>query len=132
MVLGDLIVVAEGHLRHHVAADERSRLREALTGLYAAALAGLPALAHRAQGWDDVIAAFDLRLQAASLSTPMQTLDVADHSARRLFETLPIHASMRKLDEEVIYGAVRFRMIAVSQEMQQRFSAADLARQLLA
>ncbi len=39
---------------------------------------------------------------------------------------------MRALDEEVVYGAVRFRMIAVSQEMQRRFVAADLVGQFLA
>ena len=31
-----------------------------------------------------------------------------------------------------MYGAVRFRMIAVSQEMQRRFAAADLVGRLLA
>jgi hypothetical protein len=31
-----------------------------------------------------------------------------------------------------VYGAVRFRMIAVSQEMERRLAAADLARGLLA
>ena len=62
---------------------------------------------------------------------PRQALDVADHSARCLFDTLPIHASMRELDEEVVYGAVRFRMIAVSQEMERRLDAARLAAALL-
>ena len=77
-------------------------------------------------------AAFVQRFRTASLGKPQQALDVADHSARRLFETLPIHASMRALDEEVVYGAVRFRMIAVSQEMQRRIAAPDLAGRLLA
>ena len=63
---------------------------------------------------------------------PPRTLELADHSAKRLFDTLPIHISMRRLDEEVVYGAVRFRVIAVSQEMERRLAAADLARQLLA
>jgi hypothetical protein len=39
---------------------------------------------------------------------------------------------MRSLDEEVVYGAVRFRMVAVSQEMQRRVSAAKLLPELLA
>jgi hypothetical protein len=75
---------------------------------------------------------FALRLKEASCREPRQALDVADHSAKRLFDTLPIHISMRALDEEVVYGAVRFRMIAVSQEMQRRVVAADLVRQFLA
>jgi hypothetical protein len=106
-------------------------LCEALVGLHAAALAALPAPAHRPEGWGEASASFDRRFRAASRGKPQQALDVADHSAKRLFETLPIHATMRALDEEVVYGAVRFRMIAVSQEMQRRFAAPELVRRLL-
>lgn len=132
IVLGDLFIVAEGYLRPHAAGGDRARLCEALIGLYSAAFTSAPLPAHRAHGWDDVHGKFVLRIRAASLAEPRQALDVADHSARRLFETLPIHANYRELDEEVIYGAVRFRMIAVSQQMQRRFAAAELVRQLLA
>jgi hypothetical protein len=131
-VLGDLVIVVEGYLRPHVTAEQGSKLFEALNGLYSAVLASVPLPAHRAHGWDDAMASFTTRLKAASLVGPQQALDVADHSARRLFDTLPIHISMRQLDEEVVYGAVRFRMIAVSQEMQRRIAAADLAGQLIA
>ena len=131
-VLADLLIVAEGHLRPHAMAEQHARLCEALIGLYSAVLVPLPAPVHRVQGWGEAIASFTLRLRTASLGKPQQALDVADHSARRLFDTLPIHASMRALDEEVVYGAVRFRMIAVSQEMHRRFVATDLIEQLLA
>jgi hypothetical protein len=132
VVLGDLVIVTEGHLRPHVSTEQHPRLCEALVGLYTAALAALPAPAHRAAGWGDAISGFPQRLEAARHGKPQQALDVADHSAQRLFETLPIHARMRALDEEVVYGAVRFRMIAVSQELQRRLAAADLTRELLA
>jgi hypothetical protein len=115
-VLGDLLIVVEGHLRPH-AAGQHARLCEALVGLYSAA-----------SGKETFVA----RFQAASRGGPQAALDVADHSAQRLFETLPIHSSYRELDEEVVYGAVRFRMIAVSAEMQRRLAAAELVRQLLA
>ena len=131
VVLGDLVLVAEGHLRPHVGAGEKARLCDSLIALYSATVAAFPPPAHRAGGWDDVVGAFTLRMQAASGSDPKQALDVADHSARRLFETLPIHISMRDMDEEVVYGAVRFRMVAVSQEMQRRFKPAELAAGLL-
>jgi hypothetical protein len=130
-VLGDLLILAEGHLRPQVSAEQHPRLCEALVGLYSAALAALPPPAHRADGWGEASASFALRFKTASLGKPQQALDVADHSAKRLFETLPIHTSMRALDEEVVYGAVRFRMIAVSQEMQRRIAAADLAKQFV-
>jgi hypothetical protein len=37
---------------------------------------------------------------------------------------------MRALDEEVVYGAVRFRMIALSEELQRRASVAELIDEL--
>ena len=86
--------------------------------------------AHRPQGWGDAAATFQERLREVEKKPPQQALDVADHSAKRLFDTLPIHLNMRELDEPVVYGAVRFRMIAVRQEMQRRFAAAALAKEL--
>lgn len=131
VVLGDLFIVAEGHLRAHATAEERARLTGVLIDLYSQGLASQPAPPHRPQGWSDAIASFNLRVGALSLAEPQRALDVADHSAKRLFDTLPIHSSMRTLDEEVVYGAVRFRMVAVSQEMQRRIASAALLSQLL-
>ncbi len=129
-VLGDLLIIADGHLRSHATVEQHAPLREALLAMYSAVLARLPAPAHRPDGWGDAIAAFTLRLNTVGLEAPKRALDVADHSAKRLFDTLPIHASMRALDEEVVYGAVRFRMIAVSQEMDRRFVSDDLVKQM--
>lgn len=128
-VLGDLLILVETHLRPHVAAGQRARLCEALIGLYSTAAATLPTPTHR-DGWEKARESFVLRFKAASLGRPQQALDVADHSAKRLFDTLPIHINMREMDQEPVYGAVRFRMIAVNQELQQRLRAADLAREL--
>jgi hypothetical protein len=130
-VLGDLLIVVEGSLRPY-SGEQHARLCEALIALYAAALAEVPALTHRARGWDDAKGSFELRFKSAAAGKPHQALDVADHSAKRLFDTLPIHSRYRELDEEPVYGSVRFRMIAVSQEMQRRLRGADLARELLA
>jgi hypothetical protein len=126
-VLGDLLLIAEGRLRPHVPPERLPALREALLGLYRQTLAALPLPPHRAAGWADAIAEFAARLASAAAGPPRQALDVADHSARRLFDTLPIHSNMRELDEEPVFGAVRFRMIAVSQEMQRRIAAAQVA-----
>lgn len=131
-VLGDLLILAEGQLRIEVAPQQRSRLLGALQDVYATVLRAQPLPPHRAQGWDDEVKAFSARLGAAAGAAPRLAVEVADHSARRMFETLPIHSNMRELDEEVVFGAVRFRMIAVSQEMQRRADAARLAAALLA
>jgi hypothetical protein len=132
-VLADLFIIAEGQLRPHVARGDSARVCERLSALYASVLDSMPLPVHRPEGWGEVLASFSARLRAAAaLEQPQEALDVADHSAERLFETLPIHISMRELDEEVVYGAVRFRMIAVSQEMRRRIAGAELARQLTA
>lgn len=131
-VLGDLLIMTEAMLRAQVAADQRPRVCDALVSLHAAVLGALPAPAHRSAGWTDDTAAFAPRLEAASLAAPRPTVEIADYSARRLFDTLPIHSNMRELDEEVVFGAVRFRMVALSQEMQRRLNAAELVDRLLA
>jgi hypothetical protein len=131
-VLGDLLILAEAALRPQVGSEQRERLCAALIDLHARILASMPSPAHRVQGWDDVAGAAALRLRAAAAGALPQALDVADHSAKRLFDTLPIHPSYRELDEEIVYGAVRFRMIAVNQELHRRLAPAELATELLA
>jgi hypothetical protein len=127
VVLGDLLILAGGHLQPQGA---EARLQEALVRLYRAILEAMPVPQHRAEGWGDLPEAFAQRLK--HVAWPARALDLADHSAKRLFDTLPIHARYRKLDEEVVYGAVRFRMVAVNQEMERRLAAAEVAQQLLA
>jgi hypothetical protein len=131
-VLGDLLILAETCLRPHAGAEHRARLHEALVELHGRILGSGEPPAHRPQGWGDARAAFALRFQAASAAPPRAAVEVADHSARRLFDTLPIHSRMRALDEEVVFGAVRFRMIAVNQELQRRAAASELVRDLTA
>jgi len=131
-VLGDLLILVETALRPHVEPSARGRLGEALARLYERVLCGMPLPAHRGQGWAEDVQAFRLRLEGAGAATPRQALDVADHSAKRMFDNLPIHSSYRELDEEVVYGAVRFRMIATNQELRRRIAAAEIAAQLLA
>ena len=132
VILGDLLILVEAALRPQVGPEQRERLCGALADLHARILSSMPAPPHRAQGWGDVRESVALRLKAGSAGAPAQALDVADHSAKRLFDTLPIHSSYRELDEEVVYGSVRFRMIAVNQELHRRLAPAELAGELLA
>lgn len=131
-VLGDLFILAGGHLRPHASAAQRPLLAGALIGLHAEIFDAMPAPAHRPGGWADALDSFKTRFHAAVQAEAPKALEVADHSAKRLYDTLPIHSSYRELDEEVVYGAVRFRMIAVNQELQRRLDACGLLGQLLA
>jgi hypothetical protein len=131
-VLGDLLILVESALRSRLRPEDREPLWRALAALHRRILASMPAPAHRPQGWEDVEVSAAQRLAAAAAGEPRQALDVADHSAKRMFDTLPIHSSYRELDEEVVYGAVRFRLVATNQELQRRIDPEALASALLA
>jgi hypothetical protein len=131
-VLSDLLVLLEGHLRPHAPAAHVARLGEALARLYREILEAPEAPAHRPNGWGDACASFAARLQGIQAAAPLGPAEIADYSAKRLFDTLPIHSNHRELDEEVVYGAVRFRMIAVNQELRTRIAAERLSAELLA
>jgi hypothetical protein len=114
-------------------ADIAQRVGEALARFYPEILYSHPAPAHRsANGWSDAEAAFAIRFAAARAQPPRPPVEVADHSARRLFETLPIHPDMRQLDEEIVHGAVRFRLIAAHQELLRRAKFPELIAALAA
>lgn len=135
--LADLLLMTEGYLRSETRAfaDETvcRRAGETLGRFYPEILASYPVPAHRAtQGWADVESAFTIRFAAAMAAPPRPARDIADHSARRMFETLPIHADMRQLDEEIVHGAVRFRLIAAHQELMRRARIAELIKSLAA
>ena len=129
--LEDLTLLAEGELRTHVPDAQRPRLSAGVLALHSAVLGAHPPPGHRPRGWSDALEGFAARLHAAP-SPPPRVVDLANHSAKRLFDTLPIHIRMRELDEEVVYGAVRFRMIAISQELRRRMRAAEVAASLVA
>lgn len=131
-VLADLLIMAEVYLRPQIDPAAHVRLCEAMRRLYPVILRTQDLPMHRPEGWDDAVKNFDERFAMASANAPRSVVDIAGHSARRLFDTLPIHSSMRELDEEVVFGAVRFRMVAVAQEMRQRMDAAAMVAALLA
>ena len=134
--LSDILILTEGFLRTASPQIDRDRLHRidaALAGFYPAILASHPLPTHRAgKGWSDVEAEFAIRFAAACAAPPGKPAQVALHSARRLFETLPIHTNMRELDEEIVHGAVLFRMIAVHQELGQRANPEKLIAALAA
>ena len=133
--LADIIVLVEGLLRPEAAsaggADTSGRVGKALARLYSEILASYPVPIHRtAKGWSDAEATFAIRFAAAAAAPPRAPVDIAEHSARRLFETLPIHTNMREFDEEIVFGAVRFRLVGVHQELIRRARPAELAAAL--
>ncbi len=134
--LGDILILTEGFLRTagpRIKQDQRQRVDAALAGFYPAILASYPLPTHRTdKGWKDAEAEFAIRFAAACAAPPGAPAQVALHSAARLFETLPIHTNMRQFDEEIVHGAVRFRMVAVHQDLGRRANPEKLVAALAA
>ncbi|MGE0153322.1 MAG: hypothetical protein AB7R90_11955 [Reyranellaceae bacterium] len=131
-VLADLTLIVEAKLfesaRALAAAD---RLKPAMAALYRQVLHQHPVPAHRPQGWDDAVAEFEVRQAEFDPAAAPLADRIALHSARRLFETLPIHTNMRQFDEEIVFGAVRFHVVAFSQRLGAQLQPEATARNLL-
>jgi hypothetical protein len=115
-VLADMIVITEGRLRPLVG-PHQLELRTTLEHAYGEILARYPLPEHRQQGWGDVLAALPTRLARAQLGPPRPPHKVAVRSAKRLFDTLPFHPSVRKNDKEMVVNSVRFGMIRFCERM---------------
>lgn len=131
-VLADLMLIAETQLARAPNATGRSaELKSALQRIYAELLHSHPLPPHRPQGWDEVIAEFAQRQAAFESSAGEMPDRIALHSARKLFDTLPIHTNMRQFDEEIVFGAVRFHVVGVSQRLGAQLRPEAVVRDLL-
>jgi hypothetical protein len=109
-VLADMMVIAEGRLRPLVGSHQ-VELRSMLERIFASILARYPLPDHRKEGWGDVLQELPPRLARAQLGPPRPPHSVAFRSAKRLFETLPFHPSVRKNDRQMVVNSVRFGMV---------------------
>lgn len=128
-VLSDLFVIAEGELRPH-AGGYADRLSTALVARYRMELMRHPPPAHREGGWNGLSEELDLRLKDAQ-KRPVESCDsVASRAGRHIFEFLPLHPDMRRLDEEMVVNSVRFRVLATWQALKPRTDFAAIAADL--
>jgi hypothetical protein len=127
-ILADLLVVAEGVLREAAPGP----LVEGLVRVYAELLARQSLPAHRPEGWDEATAALRARLAAAATAPPARVAEVARRSAERVYETLPIHESLRAADAPAIRASIQFLMVSLYAEFERRLDRAALARALAA
>jgi hypothetical protein len=128
-VLADATLLAEGRLRE---VDESPRLAESMLALHEAVLRAHPPPAHLAEGWAPELANFSGRLARARLARPLPAAKLAETAARRLFDSLPIHPELRRLDFEMVANAVRFGLVSMSQTLDRRLDRAATARDLCA
>lgn len=123
-------LLIDGRLRSHapMAFAERGFLVDCL----AAALRRYPEPASFARGWQGEIDDFAERLDAASLAAPKPAQDLGVVAARRIFDSLPIHASLRSHDEEMVRNHMRFAMVNVAAELDAALDHEALGRAIAA
>lgn len=130
-VLSDLVVILDGDLRAGLGEEERAVLGARMAALYRAILDGHPRPAHRPEGWGDAFEAFDHRLATAHMAPAKPVLEVASASAARVFESLPIHESLRTKDADSVERGVRFLVAAATDELGRRMRREPLLASLL-
>lgn len=130
-VLADLVLVAETYLRP-AAGGRLPALAGRLTDLYRDILAGHPAPAHRPEGWQAEIGAVRERLAAAQEGLPLPIMQIAETSARRVFESLPIHERLREPDQPAVEANVRFLMVGLAHKFESNFDGPAIVADLLA
>jgi hypothetical protein len=128
-VLSDLFVIAEGELRPH-AGVYADRLSTALVAWYRIELMRHPPPAHREGGWNGLSEELDLRLKEAQARSSESCDSVASRAGRHIFEFLPLHPDMRRMDEEMVVNSVRFRVLAAWQALKRRADFAGIAADL--
>lgn len=131
-VLADAIVVAEGFLRPH-AGDDAPRLAAALASMFAAILDSSSAPDTVRAEWRAVPDELSGRLARAQMGPVHHPGEIARTSGARVFDLLPLHASVRIDDREVVINNVRFGMVAFLETLARAVEApAHLARQVIA
>jgi hypothetical protein len=128
-VLSDLFVIADGELRA-CAGGHADRVSTALAAWYRTELMRHPAPAHREDGWDGLVEQLAQRLDESRARPPESCDLVASRAGRHIFEFLPLHPDMRRLDEEMIVNSVRFRVLAAWQALKRRADFAGIAADL--
>ena len=127
-VLADLMVIAQNELQPHV--SDPAALTDSLVAFYREALAQHPLPAHRIDGWQSHEAAVVPRLIAAREAPPQTPATVAGHSGEVIFQYLPLHPDVRRLDQEMVVNNVRFRMIRSWEIFKARVDCAAVAADL--
>lgn len=123
-----LAAVAERHLVDAGGAPERVEAR--LIELVDKILSAHPLPDHRPGGWSDVLDALPERLRWARADPRPALAEIAAPAARRLFDVLPIHASHRELDDEVVTNAVQFQFVGFSDRFRREVDSGEIGREL--
>lgn len=115
-VLIDCGVLMENRLRPHLDDRPQAGLAEVLAELIEDRLTYHPTPAHRPDGWGDVVEEARRRLRLAQLAAPKPAHEIGKVSAQRVFETLPLHPSVRSYDFELVQNNIRMNLARTSDD----------------
>jgi hypothetical protein len=130
-VLADLLVVVEGRLRPSLA-DRPALLADWLAAIGRDILARHAAPAHLPGGWSEAEAAIRRHLADAQLGGPRPAGEIGRTAGARVYETLPIHASLRGHDRELVTNNIRFGLVRAAETMTDRLDLPALAAEIRA
>ena len=126
----DIILMIEAEIRPSLPQHLESKKR-VLIALYTAALESEPVPEHRAQqGWQDMVARFDQRLDAFMSNKPAKPDDIATATAMCILEYAPIDDLVRKADTTMVINNVGFRFIELQTKLRLQFDFNELAHML--
>lgn len=130
VVLADLVLVAETYLRP-AATGRLPALAGRLGDVYGDILARHPLPTERPGGWTVEVESVRARLAAAQETLPLPIAQIADISARRLYDALPIHERLREPDQPAIEASVRFLMVGLAHKFDSSLDPAAIVTDLL-
>jgi hypothetical protein len=128
--VSDLAAVFEAHLRPHAEGGEE-RLARALARLHDAALTDEAPPAAEAQGAHERAEAWPRHIAELQRGPALSAHRLPLLAEPVLFATLPIHADQRVGEAVAIRGALRFHIVSTQQELERRFDAPILARNVM-
>lgn len=62
-------------------------------------------------GWEDVTEGLRARYERANLAPPKPVRLIGAHSAQRVFEVMPIHEDLKRVDRDFIANNIRFLLV---------------------
>ncbi len=128
--LADVTALVEAHLRPY-AADRKDLLAQRLIALHQAALLSETPPPEEAPSAADARDALPHYLATLQQEPPLPAHRLPLTAEAVLFATLPIHSEQRQGESIAIKGALRFQVVTTQQELERRFDAATMTRNLL-
>jgi hypothetical protein len=129
LVLADICLVAEGFLRPFAPGREDD-LDAWVGSVFDAQLDANLRPGADGDGWVEERAEFRARLARSRLAEPIPAANVGFDTAKRIYDSLPVHPSLRREDFELIQNLTRFGHITFREELERRMDPAAVVEAL--